>query len=189
MQYLRRKLLFELYKLLDAGIMLVVLAFVIVFFSLDSKDHLPNFFVFFSYHIKLINVVLLGVLIFIWPAIFSSFGLYKSQRLGIINKEFLKILKAVGVGTMLFAFKEGVRRLKREIRRGEIFQAVLSDCFEFSLTSPAFEVYRKLRIVNPSPYMFFIGKEGDAVLGASPEMLVRVTGRDLQARQGLVETA
>ncbi|MCZ6593941.1 MAG: sugar transferase [Bacteroidetes bacterium] len=103
MQHLRRKLLFELYKLLDAGIMLVVLAFVIVFFSLDSKDHLPDFFVFFSYHIKLINVVLLGMLIFIWPAIFSSFGLYKSQRLGIINNEFLKILKAVGVGTMLFA--------------------------------------------------------------------------------------
>jgi anthranilate synthase component 1 len=80
------------------------------------------------------------------------------------------------------AFMAGVRHLKSQIRRGEIFQAVLSENFTMPLESAPFSVYRRLRAINPSPYMFYIGSPKDAVLGASPEMLVRATGRDIETR-------
>ena len=79
------------------------------------------------------------------------------------------------------AFLDGVRKLKRHIRAGDILQAVLSDRFDVPLRCGAFDVYRKLRMINPSPYMFYIGRDEDAVLGASPEMLVRIS-------DGLIET-
>lgn len=80
------------------------------------------------------------------------------------------------------AFMAGVRRLKSHVRAGDIFQAVLSDQFEVPLKRDPFNVYRWLRAVNPSPYMFYIGTSDDAVLGASPEMLVRVEGREIETR-------
>ncbi|NOZ01831.1 MAG: anthranilate synthase component I [Deltaproteobacteria bacterium] len=80
------------------------------------------------------------------------------------------------------AFMDGVRRLKRRIKAGDIFQAVLSEQFDVPLKADPFEVYRRLRAINPSPYMFFVGTRDDAVLGASPEMLVRVDGDKVQTR-------
>ncbi|MFH1723371.1 MAG: chorismate-binding protein [Elusimicrobiota bacterium] len=80
------------------------------------------------------------------------------------------------------AFLEGVRRLKGRIRAGDIFQAVLSDRFEVPLRAEPFEVYRKLRAINPSPYMFFMGTADEALLGASPEMLVRVEDRVVETQ-------
>ncbi|MBI3505920.1 MAG: chorismate-binding protein [Proteobacteria bacterium] len=79
------------------------------------------------------------------------------------------------------AFKAGVERLKGNIRAGDIFQVVLSDRFEVPLKSEPFAVYRSLRAINPSPYMFYVGDSNEAALGASPEMLVRV-------ENGIVET-
>ncbi len=80
------------------------------------------------------------------------------------------------------AFLSNVRKLKSHIRAGDIFQAVLSDRFDIPLKARAFDVYRSLRTINPSPYMFFIGSEDDAVLGASPEMLVRVANGRVETR-------
>jgi len=80
------------------------------------------------------------------------------------------------------AFMDGVRRLKEDIRAGEIFQAVFSDRFDVPVRCSSFEVYRRLRSINPSPYMFYIGSDDDAVLGTSPEMLVRVEGRMAETR-------
>jgi len=80
------------------------------------------------------------------------------------------------------AFLRNVRKLKSHIRAGDIFQAVLSDRFDIPLKARSFDVYRKLRTINPSPYMFYIGSEDDAVLGASPEMLVRVAGGQVETR-------
>ncbi len=79
------------------------------------------------------------------------------------------------------AFLAGVKRLKREIRRGEIFQAVLSDSFEIPFSARPFDAYRSLRALNPAPYLFYLGKDDDAFLGASPETLVRV-------QNGMLET-
>jgi anthranilate synthase component 1 len=79
-------------------------------------------------------------------------------------------------------FERSVRTAKEYIAAGDIFQVVLSQRLDFNPGVPPFEVYRALRGVNPSPYMYFL-KMGDThVLGSSPEMLVRVTGRKLEYR-------
>lgn len=73
-------------------------------------------------------------------------------------------------------FLAGVDRLKEHIRAGDIFQAVLSQRFTRPLSASPFSVYRALRRINPSPYLFFLKEEGRALAGSSPEMLVRCTG-------------
>ena len=79
-------------------------------------------------------------------------------------------------------FEQSVRTAKEYIAAGDIFQVVLSQRLDFIPEVPAFDIYRALRAVNPSPYMYFL-KMGDThVLGSSPEMLVRVTGRRLEYR-------
>jgi anthranilate synthase component I len=73
-------------------------------------------------------------------------------------------------------FEGQVRAAKEYIAAGEIYQVVLSQRFETDVTADAFTVYRALRHVNPSPYMYFIRMGGVSVVGSSPEMLVRVEG-------------
>jgi len=85
-------------------------------------------------------------------------------------------------------FLDSVRRAKEFIAAGDIFQVVLSQRWDFEPRVAAFDLYRSLRTVNPSPYMYFLrfgaGKNsaGMHVLGSSPEMLVRATGRNLEYR-------
>ena len=79
-------------------------------------------------------------------------------------------------------FVKSVQRAKGYIAAGDIFQVVLSQRFDFKPPAEPFQIYRALRTVNPSPYMFFLKLEDLHVLGASPEMLVRVTGRKLEYR-------
>lgn len=72
----------------------------------------------------------------------------------------------------------GVRKAKAYIRAGDIFQVVPSQRFEAKISADPFEVYRALRVVNPSPYLYFLRLDDVAVVGSSPEMLVKVQGRD-----------
>jgi anthranilate synthase component 1 len=78
------------------------------------------------------------------------------------------------------AFEAGVRTIQENIASGEVYQAVLAQRFEARTDAPSFDVYRALRHINPSPYMFFIRMGRDAIIGASPEMLVRVEGRHVE---------
>ncbi len=79
-------------------------------------------------------------------------------------------------------FQTDVETAKEYIRAGDIFQVVLSQAFSVDFRQDPFNVYRVLRYINPSPYMFFL-KQGDTcITGASPEMLVRVQGRELEYR-------
>jgi anthranilate synthase component I len=73
-------------------------------------------------------------------------------------------------------FEEQVRTAKERIAAGDIYQVVLSQRFEADVQADPFTVYRALRHVNPSPYMYFIRIGGLSVVGSSPEMLVRVEG-------------
>ena len=73
-------------------------------------------------------------------------------------------------------FESGVRTIKERIGAGDIYQAVLSQRFEARIAADPFTVYRALRHVNPSPYMYFIRLGGLSIVGSSPEMLVRVEG-------------
>jgi anthranilate synthase component 1 len=77
-------------------------------------------------------------------------------------------------------FEAGVRTIKERIAAGDIYQAVLSQRFETDVTADPFTVYRALRHVNPSPYMYFIRMGELAIVGSSPEMLVRVEGRRVE---------
>jgi anthranilate synthase component 1 len=77
-------------------------------------------------------------------------------------------------------FEGGVRTIQEQIAAGEVYQAVLSQRFDTEVAAPPFDVYRALRHINPSPYMFFIRIGKDAIIGASPEMLVRVEGRHVE---------
>ena len=75
-----------------------------------------------------------------------------------------------------------VQKAKEYIAAGDIFQVVLSQRFEVDLPTSPFEIYRALRIVNPSPYMYFLKMPDTCIVGSSPEMLVRVRGRQLEYR-------
>ena len=75
-----------------------------------------------------------------------------------------------------------VERSKEYIRAGDIFQVVLSQRMEVPVRVPAFDVYRALRAVNPSPYMYYLRMGESTVLGSSPEMLVKVAGRKVEYR-------
>ena len=73
-------------------------------------------------------------------------------------------------------FEQQVRTAKEYIAAGDIYQVVLSQRFQAEVSADPFTVYRALRHVNPSPYMYFIRMGGLSVVGSSPEMLVRVEG-------------
>lgn len=79
-------------------------------------------------------------------------------------------------------YQRRVEIAKEYIRAGDIFQVVLSQRLTVPVRVPPFEVYRALRVVNPSPYMYFLRVGSGTVLGSSPEMLVKVTGRDVEYR-------
>src|SRR5215467_12469280 len=72
-----------------------------------------------------------------------------------------------------------VRKAKQYIRAGDIFQVVLSQRFSVKAQANPFEIYRQLRALNPSPYLFYLQLNDVAVVGSSPEMLVKVQGRDV----------
>jgi anthranilate synthase component I len=75
-------------------------------------------------------------------------------------------------------FTGAVRKAKSYIRAGDVFQVVVSQRFSARTSADPFEIYRALRVVNPSPYLYFL-KLGDvSVVGSSPEMLVKVQGRN-----------
>jgi anthranilate synthase component I len=71
------------------------------------------------------------------------------------------------------SFRSAVLKAKRYIKVGDIFQVVLSQAFKTPLKTGAFEVYRALRSVNPSPYMFYINAGDFQLVGSSPEVHVR----------------
>jgi anthranilate synthase component 1 len=76
-------------------------------------------------------------------------------------------------------YEAAVRKSKEYIRAGDIFQVVISQRFSVKTSSEPFQIYRELRALNPSPYLFFLQMNDVSVVGSSPEMLVKVQGRDV----------
>lgn len=79
-------------------------------------------------------------------------------------------------------FEDIVSRAKQYIKQGEAIQVVLSQRFHADLDVEPFEIYRALRRVNPSPYMFYLQLNDEIVIGASPEVLVRLEDRRVALR-------
>ena len=88
----------------------------------------------------------------------------------------------VHAGTSRKQFIKSVERAKEYIAAGDVFQVVLSQRLDFTPEVAPFNIYRALRTVNPSPYLYYLRTGDTHVLGSSPEMLVRVTGKKLEYR-------
>jgi anthranilate synthase component 1 len=80
------------------------------------------------------------------------------------------------------AFKAAVAKAKDNIAAGDVYQLVLSVCFGGASDVAPFEVYRALRLLNPSPYMYFVELGEHSIAGSSPEALVRLRGRKAALR-------
>ena len=79
-------------------------------------------------------------------------------------------------------FLSMVNKAKKYIKLGDIFQVVLSQRFEAKLTKKPLEIYKKLRSTNPSPFMFFFNFNDFQIIGASPEILVRLRDNKITVR-------
>jgi anthranilate synthase component 1 len=79
-------------------------------------------------------------------------------------------------------FKNAVTRAKEYIRAGDVIQVVLCQRLETETGTDPFEIYRALRFINPSPYMFYLELEDLRVIGSSPETMVRLTGGTIELR-------
>ena len=80
------------------------------------------------------------------------------------------------------AFQTAVRKAKDYIEAGDIIQVVLCQRLETLTQADPFEIYRALRFINPSPYMFYLELAGLRVIGSSPETMVRLTGDTIELR-------
>ncbi len=79
-------------------------------------------------------------------------------------------------------FEAAVRKCVEYIRAGDIFQVVISQRLEVPIRAHPFEIYRTLRVVNPSPFMFYLRTPGVTLVGSSPEIMVRVIDSHVTTR-------
>lgn len=79
-------------------------------------------------------------------------------------------------------YLEGVKKAKEYIRAGDIFQVVPSQRLSTETSAPPFNIYRALRVINPSPYMFYLRMGNLNLVGSSPEVMVRVENRRITVR-------
>jgi anthranilate synthase component 1 len=79
-------------------------------------------------------------------------------------------------------FEKIVRIAKEYIFAGDVIQVVLSQRLKASYSGDPFRIYRALRVINPSPYMFYLDLHDFQIIGSSPEILVRVEGREIEVK-------
>ena len=111
------------------------------------------------------------------------------DKLGDVQPDPLKPLVPVGDAPVIYdsnmtavEFEKAVDRCKGYIRAGDIFQVVISQRLSASTSAPPFDVYRALRVINPSPFMFYVKSPAVTLVGASPEILCRLEGRTVSTR-------
>lgn len=110
-------------------------------------------------------------------------GLYKSIDAELLTcKTSLPSKQDIKSNTPKSDYLDKVAQGVEYIHAGEIFQVVLSQRFSTDFDLPSFELYRSLRSVNPSPFMFHLAFDGFSVVGASPEVLVRVRDNKVTIR-------
>ncbi|WP_440915741.1 anthranilate synthase component I [Candidatus Pelagibacter sp.] len=109
--------------------------------------------------------------------------LIQSSIKNIDTKKILKEKKIkVKSNTSKNKFLAMVNKAKKYIKLGDIFQVVLSQRFEAKLTKKPLEIYKKLRVTNPSPFMFYFNFNDFQIIGASPEILVRLRDNKITVR-------
>jgi anthranilate synthase component 1 len=103
------------------------------------------------------------------------------KHLKALENNVLKDIK-VKSNTSKDKFLKMVSKAKEYIKLGDIFQVVLSQRFEAKLTKKPLDIYKKLRLTNPSPFMFFFNFSDFQIIGASPEILVRLRDNKITVR-------
>jgi anthranilate synthase component 1 len=103
------------------------------------------------------------------------------KHLKALENNVLKDIK-VKSNTSKNKFLKMVSKAKEYIKLGDIFQVVLSQRFEAKLTKKPLDIYKKLRLTNPSPFMFFFNFSDFQIIGASPEILVRLRDNKITVR-------
>jgi len=103
---------------------------------------------------------------------------YKTDFLVKNNKKKIKIKSNISKNKFL----KNVNKAKKYIKIGDIFQVVLSQRFEANLNKNPLDIYKKLRIKNPSPFMYFFNFNDFQIIGASPEILVRLRNNKITIR-------
>ncbi len=107
----------------------------------------------------------------------------QSSKMNIIKPNLNKISKIkIRSNTKKDKFLDMVTKAKKYIKLGDIFQVVLSQRFEAKLTKKPLEIYKKLRVTNPSPFMYFFNFKDFQIIGASPEILVRLRDNKITVR-------
>ena len=139
--------------------------------------------------------------------IFFIFNVFKDEKITNYKKKYLEIKKelttlitltklktnyitskietkkiSVKSNTSKKKFLSMINKAKKYIKVGDIFQVVLSQRFEAKLTKNPLEIYKKLRITNPSPFMYFFNFHDFQIIGASPEILVRLRDNKITIR-------
>ena len=111
-------------------------------------------------------------------------NLYTQSLTVKVNEDIFEKLSKVNVksNTSKNKFLSMVDKAKKYIKIGDIFQVVLSQRFETKLTKKPLDIYKKLRITNPSPFMFFFNFNDFQIIGASPEILVRLRNNKITVR-------
>ena len=107
----------------------------------------------------------------------NNFNIKKKNN---IKKSSLRI--NIKSNTSKSSFLNMVKKAKNFIKIGDIFQVVLSQRFEAKLSKDPIEIYKKLRVTNPSPFMFFFNFPDFQIIGASPEILVRLRDNKITVR-------
>jgi len=115
---------------------------------------------------------------------YVTFGENRVQEILEVSK------KSYNIGNIKFKFKHHyytkeeyekmVINAKEKIKAGEIFQSVISNAREYEITGDKLSIYKTLREMNPSPYMYHLKLKEHEIIGSSPEMLVRVEGRNIE---------
>jgi anthranilate synthase component 1 len=107
----------------------------------------------------------------------NNFNIKKKNN---IKKSSLRI--KIKSNTSKSSFLNMVKKAKNFIKIGDIFQVVLSQRFEAKLSKDPIDIYKKLRVTNPSPFMFFFNFPDFQIIGASPEILVRLRDNKITVR-------
>ncbi len=112
------------------------------------------------------------------------FSLLIQSSIKYINNKTFKNSKNIKVksNTSKKRFIKMVNKAKKYIKLGDIFQVVLSQRFQAKLTKKPIDIYKKLRVTNPSPFMFFFNFDDFQIIGASPEILVRLRDNKITVR-------
>lgn len=104
----------------------------------------------------------------------------KFEKRESIGNDFNQVLSDPKPNMTREQFEKKVLKIKEYIRAGDILQAVISQRFKLNFRGDPLRAYRRLRAINPSPYMYYLNFGNPVIVGSSPEMLIRVTGGQVE---------